>query len=183
MSQKPKVKVATMWLSGCSGCHMSFLDLDERIVELVKHVDILFSPIVDIKVADMPEVDVGIVEGCVNNNEQEHELKKLRSRCKILVAIGNCAVTGNVPAMRNQFKLDAVLARGFVETESTQIGEIPSDPVVPKLLPKARPLHEVVKVDAYIPGCPPDADTIWYALTELLAGRMPKWDENTLRYD
>lgn len=182
MSTTPKVKVATMWLSGCSGCHMSFLDLDERLVELSKLIEIKFSPIVDIKVADMPEVDVGIVEGCVNNEDQAHELKMLRQRCKILIALGDCAVMGNVPALRNQFKLDDVLARGFVETESTQIGEIPNDPVVPKLYPKARPLQEVVKVDLTIPGCPPDADTIWYALTELLAGRMPKWDETNLRY-
>ena len=183
MSNKGKVKVATMWLSGCSGCHMSFLDLDERLVQLSQLVEIVFSPIVDIKLKDMPEADVGIVEGCVNNEDQEHELKLLRSKCKILLALGDCAVNGNVPTLRNQFKLQDVLARGFIETESTQLGEIPFDPVVPKLRPKAQPLHEVVKVDGFIPGCPPDADTIWYALTELLAGRAPKWDEKNLRFD
>lgn len=183
MSNNGKVKVATMWLSGCSGCHMSFLDLDERLVDLSKRIEILFSPIVDTKVENMPVVDVGIVEGCVNNADQEHELKMLRERCKILIALGDCAITGNVPSLRNQFKLDEVLARGFVETESTQIGEIPNDPVVPKLCPKARPLQEVVKVDLHIPGCPPDADTIWYALTELLAGRVPQFNEKNMRYD
>ena len=176
-----KVKVATMWLSGCSGCHMSFLDLDERLVELVKLVDILHSPIVDTK--DIPEVDVGIVEGCVNNNEQEHHLQDLRSKCKILIALGDCAITGNVPAIRNQFQLQDVLARGYVETESTQLGKVPRDPIVPTLLLKARPVTEVVKVEAHIPGCPPDADTIWFALTELLAGRLPQWTEKNLRYD
>jgi NAD-reducing hydrogenase small subunit len=183
MSTNGKVKVATMWLSGCSGCHMSFLDLDERLIDLSKLIDIKMSPIVDTKVKDMPEVDVALVEGCVNNNEQEHELKHLRERSKILIAFGDCACTGNIPALRNQFKLDDVLARGYVETESTQIGEIPNDPVVPKLNPKARPLQEVVKVDAHIPGCPPDADQIWFVLTELLAGRLPKWTETNLRYD
>lgn len=176
-----KVRVATMWLSGCAGCHMSFLDLDERLVELVKLVDILHSPIVDVK--DIPEVDVGIVEGCVNNNEQEHELKKLRSRCKVLIALGDCAITGNVPSLRNQFELRDVLLRAYEQTESTEISCIPNDPVVPKLYPRARPLQEVVKVDLHIPGCPPDADVIWYALTELLAGRTPQWNETNLRYD
>jgi NAD-reducing hydrogenase small subunit len=176
-----KVRVATMWLSGCSGCHMSFLDLDERIVELVKLVDILYSPIVDVK--EIPDVDVGIVEGCVNNNEQEHELKKLRSRCKVLIALGDCAVTGNIPGLRNQFTLKDCLLRAYEQTESTKISCIPNDPVVPVLNAKARPLQEFVKVDLSIPGCPPDADTIWYALTDLLAGRMPQWTEKNLRYD
>jgi len=180
---KAKVKVATMWLSGCSGCHMSLLDIDERIVELVQHVDILFSPIVDIKVKDMPQVDVGIVEGCVNNEDQEHELKMLRERCQVLIALGDCAVTGNVPSLRNQFPLKDVLTRAFVETESTRIPLIPEDPVVPALCPKARPLQEVVKVDLHLPGCPPDADQIWYVLTELLAGRTPQFNEKNMRYD
>jgi NAD-reducing hydrogenase small subunit len=178
-----KVKVATMWLSGCSGCHMSFLDLDERLVDLVKLIDIVFSPIVDTKVADMPTVDVGIVEGCVNNTDQEHELKLLRDRCKILIALGDCACTGNIPALRNQFQLKDCLTRGYEQTESTRISCIPNDPAVPRLLPKALPLQEVVKVDFHIPGCPPDADTIGDALTELLAGRTPQWNEKNLRYD
>ena len=178
-----KVRVATMWLSGCSGCHMSFLDLDERLVGLMKLIDILFSPIVDTKVKDMPQVDVGIVEGCVNNTDQEHELKMLRDRCKILIALGDCACTGNIPALRNQFTLKDCLARAYEQAESNRISCIPNDPLVPKLYPKARPLQEVVKVDLSIPGCPPDADTIWYALTELLAGRMPQWTEKNLRYD
>jgi NAD-reducing hydrogenase small subunit len=178
-----KVRVATMWLSGCSGCHMSFLDLDERLVDLVKLIDILFSPIVDTKVKDMPQVDVGIVEGCVNNTDQEHELRMLRDRCKILIALGDCACTGNIPAIRNQFQLKDCLARAYEQAESNRISCIPNDPLVPKLHPKARPLQEVVKVDLHIPGCPPDADVIWYALTELLAGRMPQWNEKNLRYD
>ena len=178
-----KVRVATMWLSGCSGCHMSFLDLDERLVGLMKLIDILFSPIVDTKVKDMPLVDVGIVEGCVNNTDQEHELRMLRDRCKILIALGDCACTGNIPALRNQFTLKDCLARAYEQAESNRISCIPNDPLVPKLYPKARPLQEVVKVDLSIPGCPPDADTIWYALTELLAGRIPQWTEKNLRYD
>jgi NAD-reducing hydrogenase small subunit len=176
-----KVKVATMWLSGCSGCHMSVLDIDERILDLVKLVDFVHSPIVDVK--EIPPCDVGIVEGCVNNNEQEHELQKLRSQCKVLIALGDCACTGNIPALRNQFTLKDCLQRAYEQTESTKISCIPNDPIVPRLHPKARAVKDVVKVDAFIPGCPPDADAIWFALTELLAGRAPKWNEKNMRYD
>ena len=181
MSDKPKIKVATVWLGGCSGCHMSFLDLDERLVELVKRVDITASPITDLK--EIPEVDVGIIEGAVCNDENEHVLRTMRSRCKVLIALGDCALTGNIPALRNSFKLEEVVTRGFVEIESTQIAGVPDTTVVPRLLKRVRPIQEFVKVDAHIPGCPPDADTIWYALTELLAGRMPQWNETNLKYD
>jgi len=185
MSDKPKVKVATAWLAGCSGCHMSVLDLDERLIDLAQLVEFTASPITDVK--EIPEVDVGIIEGAVCNEENEHVLRTMRRRCKVLVALGDCAITGNIPALRNQFKLKDVIARGFVETESTQVGALPgSGPAngdVPKLADRVRPIQEFVKVDVHIPGCPPDADTIWYALTELLAGRMPQWSETNLKYD
>jgi NAD-reducing hydrogenase small subunit len=181
MSDKPKIKVATAWLGGCSGCHMSILDLDERLIDLAGLVEFTASPITDVK--EIPEVDVGIVEGAVCNEENEHVLRTMRRRCKVLIALGDCAITGNIPALRNQFKLKEVVARGFVETESTQVGEIPDATVVPRLLKRVRPIQEFVKVDVHIPGCPPDADTIWYALTELLAGRLPQWNEKNLSYD
>jgi NAD-reducing hydrogenase small subunit len=181
MSDKPKIKVATAWLGGCSGCHMSFLDLDERLIELSKLVEFTASPITDVK--EIPEVDVGIIEGAVCNEENEHVLRTMRSRCKVLIALGDCAITGNIPALRNPFILEEVMARGFVETESTQVGVVPDPTIVPRLLKRVRPIQEFVQVDVHIPGCPPDADTIWYALTELLAGRAPKWDERTLSYD
>jgi len=177
----PKVKVATMWLSGCSGCHMSLLDIDERIIDLLKLVDIVYSPIADVKV--IPPCDVGIVEGCVNNNEQEHEVKELRRQCKVLIALGDCAMTGNIPTLRNRFPLKECLARAYEQTESTKISCIPNDPIVPRLNPLAKSVKDVVKVDVFIPGCPPDADAIWYALTELLAGRAPQWNEKNMRYD
>jgi NAD-reducing hydrogenase small subunit len=181
MSEKPKIKVATAWLGGCSGCHMSILDIDERIIDLVKLVEFTASPITDVK--EIPEVDVGIIEGAVCNDENEHVLRTMRSRCKVLIALGDCALTGNIPALRNPFKLKEVVTRGFVETESTQIGGSPDTTVLPRLSKRVRPIQEFVKVDAHIPGCPPDADTIWYALTELLAGRMPQWSEKNLKYD
>ncbi|HVM61008.1 MAG TPA: NADP oxidoreductase [Verrucomicrobiae bacterium] len=181
MSDKPKIKVATAWLGGCSGCHMSFLDLDERLLDLAKLVEFTSSPITDVKA--IPEVDVGIVEGAVCNDENEHVLRTMRSRCKVLVALGDCALTGNIPALRNREKLADVLERAYVESESTQAGEVPGAPVVPKLQTKVRPIQEFVKVDAHIPGCPPDADAIWYAVTELLAGRQPEWTPTNMRYD
>jgi NAD-reducing hydrogenase small subunit len=181
MSKKPKIKIATAWLGGCSGCHMSILDIDERIIDLAKLVEFTASPITDVK--EIPEVDVGIIEGAVCNEENEHVLRTMRSRCKVLIALGDCALTGNIPALRNQFNLNEVVARGFIETESTEVGELPDTTVVPRLLKRVRPIQEFVKVDAHIPGCPPDADTIWYALTELLAGRMPQWSEKNLQYD
>ncbi len=181
MSDKPKIKVATAWLDGCSGCHMSFLDLDERLIDLAGLVEFTASPITDVK--EIPEVDVGIVEGAVCNEDNEHVLRTMRARCKILVALGDCALTGNIPALRNRQKLTDVMERGYVETESTQAGDVPNAPELPKMLASVRPIQEFVKVDAHIPGCPPDADAIWYALTELLAGRKPNWNPANMRYD
>jgi NAD-reducing hydrogenase small subunit len=181
MSDKPKVRVATAWLGGCAGCHMSFLDLDERLIDLSKLVEFTASPITDVK--EIPAVDVGIIEGAVCNSENEHVLRTMRQQCKILIALGDCAITGNIPALRNRFKLEEVVARGYIETESTQIGEMPGCPELPTLAHRVRPIQEFVKVDAHIPGCPPDADAIWYALTELLAGRKPQWNEKNMRYD
>jgi len=160
---------------------MSFLDLDERLMDLARLVEFTASPITDVK--EIPEVDVGIVEGAVCNDENERVLRTMRRRCKVLVALGDCALTGNIPALRNQQKLADVLERGYVETESTQAGGVPGAPDVPKLLTKVRPIQEFVNVDAHIPGCPPDADAIWYAVTELLAGRKPVWTPANMRYD
>ena len=174
MTAPEKTRVATIWLSGCSGCHMSFLDQDELLVELAKKIQLVYSPIVDIKV--FPEnVDVTLVEGAVANEEQLSLLKEARGKTKILISLGDCAVTGNVTALRNAWKESdkAVLEMAFIDTSEVN-PQIPTE--VPKLLRKVRPLHEVVKVDYYIPGCPPPADQIHYVLTELLAGRTPNME-------
>ena len=176
-----KIKIATVWLGGCSGCHMSFLDLDERLIELSKLIEITASPITDIK--EIPEVDIGIVEGSVANRENEENLIKLRNKSKILVAIGDCSCYGGITALRNLFKKGDVLERAYIDTESTLIGDIPRSSEIPQLRDKVRPIQEIVKVDAFIPGCPPDADAIYFALTELLAGRIPVWPEEKLQYD
>ncbi len=166
-----KVKVATIWLSGCSGCHMSFLDQDERLLDLAKKIQIVYSPIADVK--EFPEnVDVTLIEGAVANEEQFEMLKKAREHTKTLISLGDCAVTGNVTALRNSWQKSdqAVLERAYKDPADLNAA-IPT--AVPKLLIKAKPLHEIVKVDFYIPGCPPSADLINYVLTELLAGRNP----------
>lgn len=174
MSAQEKTRVATIWLSGCSGCHMSFLDQDELILELAKKIQIVYSPLVDIKT--FPEnVDVTIIEGAVANEEQQSLLKEARAKTKILISLGDCAVTGNVPALRNAWNDSAQLAleRAYVENADVN-KQIPTE--VPTLLEKVRPLHEIVKVDYFIPGCPPSASVINYVLTELLAGRTPNME-------
>jgi NAD-reducing hydrogenase small subunit len=170
MSEGKKITLATAWLDGCSGCHMSFLDLDQRLLELVQKVDIVYSPIVDTK--ELPRsVDVGILEGAVSSEEDLHRARLFRERCKYLISLGDCAVNGNVPSLRNAFDLDSVYDRAFVENVQAQ----PQRPTqsLPLLLDKVRPIHHEVKVDLFVQGCPPSADTIWYVLTELLAGRTP----------
>lgn len=165
-----KKRIATVWLDGCSGCHMSFLDMDERLVELFQQADLVYSPLVDLK--EFPEeVDITLVEGAVSSEEDLHKIQMVRSRTKILVAFGDCAVTGNVPSMRNPFGVNAVLQRAYLENVTLH-PQVPRE-VIPKLIEKARPVHEVVKVDVFIPGCPPSAETIFLALSDLLADRMP----------
>jgi NAD-reducing hydrogenase small subunit len=165
-----KITVATTWLDGCSGCHMSFLDLDERLLTLAEHAEIVYGPLVDAKELP-PSVDLGIVEGAVSTEEDLEKARRFRRHCKFLISLGDCAVSGNVPAMRNVYPLEQIYDRAFVENVQAQPGRPTVD--VPPLLPVVRPLHAVVPVDLHVPGCPPSANTIWYVLTELLAGRKP----------
>ncbi len=165
-----KIKVATVWLDGCSGCHMSFLDMDERLIELSSQFDLVFSPLVDFKTYP-DEVDLALVEGAISSVEDEHKIKMIRKRTKFLVAMGDCAVTANVPAMRNPFGPEPILERAYHENVSLG-AQIPCV-FVPALLEKVRPVHEFVEVDLFLPGCPPSADTFYTVLTDLLAGRTP----------
>jgi len=162
-----KLKLATVWLDGCSGCHMSFLDMDERLLELAEVVDVVYSPIVDTK--EFPdEVDITLVEGAVGSVDDEKKIKKVRDHSKMLVAMGDCAITGNVPSMRNPIGPEAILDCAYIQNASAQ-AQIPCV-VVPKLLKIVRPIHEFVKVDVFLPGCPPSADTFHTALTALVNG-------------
>ncbi len=165
-----KPSFATVWLDGCSGCHMSFLDIDERLISLVQLVDIVYSPLVDTKV--FPDhVDIALVEGAVSSEEDLEKIKHIRAHTTTLISLGDCAVTSNVPSMRNAWGPGAVLRRAYVENVGYRPG-IPNQ-VIPRLLPKVIPIHHVVAVDVFIPGCPPSADTIFTVLSELLQGRTP----------
>jgi len=162
-----KLKLATAWLDGCSGCHMSFLDMDERLLDLAEFVDVVYSPIVDAK--QFPDhVDIALVEGAVASVDDEVKIRKIRAHSGTLVAMGDCAVAGNVPSMRNPIGPHAILERAYIENATVQ-QQIPCV-VVPKLLRVVRPVHEFVKVDVFLPGCPPSAETFHTALTALING-------------
>jgi len=168
MTGKPTL--ATTWLDGCSGCHMSFVDLDERLLDIAEKVDLVYSPLVDTK--DYPDwVDICLVEGAVSSEDDLHKIRLLREHTRTLVSFGDCAVTANVPGMRNPIGTVPLLERAYVEN-ATLNRRVPLD-VVPALLPTARPVNRVVPVDVYLPGCPPSADLIYRVLLDLIEGRTP----------
>lgn len=165
-----RVRLATVWLDGCAGCHMSLLDMDEAIIPVANKVDVVYGPLVDAQ--EFPKgVDVTVIEGAVSSHEDMEKLQLVRQRSKLVVALGDCAVTGNVPAMRNQIPVKKLLERIYIEGAQSQQG-IPTDGV-PPLRPQAVPLHEIVKIDLHVPGCPPAPSAIAFVLSELVEGRMP----------
>ena len=177
-----KLKLATVWLGGCSGCHMSFLDLDEWLLELAAKVKLVYSPFADIK--EYPEgVDLVLVEGAVANEDNLELIKKVRDRSRILVSFGDCAVTGNVTAMRNPLgDPESVLQRCYLEAADIQ-NQIPQEPgIVPTLLERVLPVHNIVDVDIYLPGCPPNAERIRTALEILLTGEVPRLTDELIRF-
>ncbi len=177
-----KVKVAMDWLAACAGCEMSVLDMDERLVQLLEKIELTSTPITDLKHPPKEGVTVGILSGTVNNTTNVEVAKEMRERCKVLIALGDCAVFGGIMTMRNFFDMDEALKRAYVETESTVDGMIPQSEELSKPI-QARPVNQVVKVDIHLPGCPPSADAIYYVLTELLEGRIPVLLGENLRYD
>jgi len=177
-----KVKVAMDWLAACAGCEMSVLDTDERLVQLLEKIELTSTPITDLKHPPKEGVTVGILSGTVNNTTNVEVAKEMRERCKVLIALGDCAVFGGIMTMRNFFDMDEALKRAYVETESTVDGMIPQSEELSKPI-QARPVNQVVKVDIHLPGCPPSADAIYYVLTELLEGRIPVLSGENLRYD
>jgi NAD-reducing hydrogenase small subunit len=169
MSRK---KLATVWLGGCSGCHMSLLDIDERILDVAALADIVKSPVVDGKT--LPEVDIAIVEGAITSDEHYEEILHIRKQARILIALGDCAIHNNVTGLRNFFPLEDVMATSYDHSLSNDSeGVRPADPLLLKLNDKVIPLSEVVDVDYFINGCPPDADLIFHVLFEYLNDRTP----------
>ena len=161
-----KFRVATAWLGGCSGCHMSFLDLDEKLLDLAALADVVYGPLTDSK--EFPaDVDVTLVEGAVTNEHNLHLAREVRANSKYVVSFGDCAVSGNITSLRNRLGDPTDLVqRVYVEHPDIN-GQMPTE-VVPALLPQSEPLHEVIPIDVYLPGCPPSADRIWTLLTRLL---------------
>ena len=176
-----KIKLATTSLAGCFGCHMSFLDIDERILDLVELVEFDRSPITDIK--NIGDCDVGLIEGGVCNAENVEVLREFRQRCKVLVAVGACAINGGIPAMRNQFEVRECLEEAYIDGVGVSNPQIPNDPELPLLLNKVHPIHEVVKVDYFLPGCPPSGDAFWTFLTELIDGKPIQFPYTQIHYD
>jgi NAD-reducing hydrogenase small subunit len=181
---QPLLRIATVWFGGCSGCHMSFLDLDEFLIELAGKVELVFSPVMDVK--EYPEdVAVCLIEGAICNEDNLELVRKVRERTKVLVSFGDCAVTGNVPAIRNQLGLgnaESVLQRAYVEGAQANPG-VPKEPgIVPPLLERVMPVHEVVRVNYYLPGCPPPADRIKSFLVQVLEGKEPQLVGNDIKF-
>jgi NAD-reducing hydrogenase small subunit len=179
-----KARIATVSLAGCFGCHMSVLDIDERILELSELVEFDRSPINDYK-EFTGRCAVGIIEGGCCNEENVHVLEAFRKNCDVLVSLGDCAISGGVPALRNGIPLRECLEEAYLKSPGVYNpgGTIPNDPEIPLLLNRVYPCHEVVKIDYFIPGCPPSADAIWTTLLALLQGQPVAPDYEHLKYD
>ncbi len=178
---RKKLRVATTSLAGCFGCHMSFLDIDENFLKLAELVEFDRSPLTDIK--HCGPCDIGLIEGGVCNAENVHVLREFRANCKTLVALGACAINGGLPAQRNHLALESCLREVYVVREGLSQPGVPNDPELPLLLDKVHPIHEVVRVDYFIPGCPPSGPAIWKFLSDLIAGRTPRLSHELLRFD
>jgi len=179
-----KVKIATDWLAACAGCHMSLLDVDERIVALLDQIEFTSSPVTDLKHPPEDGVTVGILTGAISNTHNVAVARQMRERCQFLIAVGDCATFGGIVAMRNMVGTGAALRRAYLETETTVEGLIPDSPELGRPLASVTGIDKVVKVDLFIPGCPPSADALFYAFSELLAGHVPvRLPEEHFKYD
>lgn len=179
-----RLNVATVWLGGCSGCHMSFLDLDEFLIELAGKINLVYSPIMDVK--EYPEnVDICLIEGAICNEDNLEILHTIRARTKVLVSFGDCAVTGNVPAIRNQLGIgnaENVLQRAYIENAQNNPHLPKADGIVPALLKRVMPVHEAVQVEYFLPGCPPPAGRIKALMVQVLGGQTPKLEGVQLKF-
>ena len=186
MVEKRKWTLATTSLAGCFGCHMSFLDIDERILQLVEWVDFNKSPFDDIKYFTQ-KCDIGLVEGGCCNSDNVRVLRAFRENCRHLISVGQCAITGGLPAMRNGVPIRELFEEAFVSGPTVAHQKdhiIPNDDDIPHLLDRVYPCHEIVKIDGFLPGCPPKADLLWQAIQFLIAGRpLSELPIDLIRYD
>lgn len=180
-AERKKLRVATTSLAGCFGCHMSLLDIDERLVDLLELIELDSSPLTDIK--RCRPCDLGLIEGGLCNAENVHKLREFRAHCKVLVAVGACAINGGLPAQRNNLDIRECLQHVYLTGHGVERGFIPNDPELPLPLKQVHPLHDVVKIDYFLPGCPPSAEAFWQFLTDLIAGRTPTLRPEHIRYD
>jgi len=176
-----KLRVATASLAGCFGCHMSLLDIDERLVPLLEHIELDCSPLTDVKVVG--PCDLGLVEGGLCNAENVQVLREFRRQCRTLVAVGACAINGGLPAQRNHLDIRDCLQTVYLTGVGVERGYIPNDPELPLPLDKVHPLHDVVKIDYVLPGCPPSAEVLYRFLSDFIVGRTPQLGPGLIRYD
>ncbi len=177
-----KLKIATTSLAGCFGCHMSILDIDERLLDLVDLVEFDRSPLTDIKTVG--PCDIGIIEGGVCNAENVEVLRAFRDRCRVLISMGACACNGGLPALRNNFSIADILSHVYTQGIGLAPGSaVPDDPELPLPLNQVRPIHEIVRIDYFLPGCPPSGDAIWTFLTDLIMGKTPTLGHAMLHFD
>ena len=175
------IHLATAWLGGCSGCHMSFLDLDERLLDLAASPKLVYSPLSDIK--ELPNgIDVILVEGAVANIDHLRLALQIREQSEIVISFGDCAVTGNVTSLRNHLEVDDLLGAVYEQKLEQVSQDIYAESVLPTLLPKAMPLHQVIAVDLFMPGCPPNPERIWTVLNALLRGETVIFTEEMRRF-
>jgi len=178
-----KPVIATASLAGCFGCHMSILDIDDRILKLIELVEFHKSPVDDIKTFSKP-CDIGLIEGGCCNSENVENLRLFRKNCKVLISLGECAIMGGLPALRNGIPVRECLEEAYLHSPTTEGNTIiPNDPELPAILDKVYPCHEVVKIDYFLPGCPPSADLIWNALTSLIEGRPLDIPYTQIKFD
>ena len=180
-----KTIIATTSLAGCFGCHMSLLDIDEKILDLIELVEFNKSPINDIK-KFTKKCDIGLIEGGCCNSENVHVLKDFREHCKIVISVGECAIMGGLPAMRNGIPIRECLEEAYINGPTVTNNEkkvIPDDPELPIILDKVYPCHEVVKIDYFLPGCPPRAELIWDSLVALITGNEMNLPYEVIKFD
>lgn len=177
-----RARIATAWLGGCSGCHMSLLDMDEWLFELAAVADIVYSPIADVKVFP-DDVDATLVEGAIANEDNLELAREIRAKSRLVISFGDCAVSGNVTAMRNPLGDPEKILQSVYMDAPDRDGQVPrAAGIVPPLLPQVLPLHKVIRVDSFLPGCPPPAHRIQAALEALLEGTLPPNRGEAIRF-